>query len=229
MNGPDQSRRRRFFLLLAPLLLASVAIPAARTDAAEGAASAGDVADGLKKIESSALEVAEYAGTDKAKAEKYAAEIEPTWKKIEDVVRDNDKNSYIAFEDAIDDLASAAKAGDAKKAGGAAGALSSAVKFYVAKFPGAAAAAAPARGADAAPAVAPKEASAAPKTADTKGASAAPKEAAAAAPAVEAGEAALARTGKASSAVAALAGAAFGLGGLALIGGARRRRTAPTA
>jgi LPXTG-motif cell wall-anchored protein len=189
---------------MAPMLLTSIAVPAGRSDAAEEKVSATTVAEGLKTIQR-AGEAVVAAGADKAKAEQAAAAVEPVWAMIEDTVRANDENSYTAFEGRLEDLEAAAKAGDAKKAGGAAGAISSVVTSYVAKFPAgaptrsAAAAPGPARSADAAPA------------------------------ATEAGDATLARTGPASSALAALAGAAFGLGGLAVIGGARRRRSSPIA
>lgn len=207
MNGPGQVRRRRFFLLL-PLLLASIAIPAGRGDAADEV-SAAQVAEGLKTIQDIAGDVAKAAGTDKAKAEKISEAIEPVWSKIEDKVRDNDKDAYIAFEDSLESLEAAAKAGDARKAGGAADKVAAAVKAYVAKYP-----------ADA-PAPAPAEPSPpAARAADAAGPAAAPA-------AAEAGDATLARTGGGASALAALAGTAFGLGGLAVIGGARRRRFLP--
>ncbi|MEW6473608.1 MAG: hypothetical protein AB1679_15260 [Actinomycetota bacterium] len=229
MNGPTQSRRGRCFLLLAPLLLATV-VPAGRSDAAEDTkVSATTVAQALKTIERAGGDIAAHAAADKAKAEHGVEVIEPLWKMIEGTIRANDPNSYAAFEDAVADLGAAAKAGDARKAGGAAGALSSAVQFYVAKFPGEAGPTAgaprgPAAAAAAASKPAPKQAASADKTP----APAEDRQAAAVSPAAEAGDATLARTGP-SSALAALAGAALGLGGLGLIGGARRRRSSPTA
>jgi hypothetical protein len=233
VNGPTQSRRGRCFLLLAPLLLATV-VPAGRSDAAEDTkVSATTVAQALKTIERAGGDIAAHAAADKAKAEHGVEVIEPLWKMIEGTIRANDPNSYAAFEDAVADLGAAAKAGDARKAGGAAGALSSAVQFYVAKFPGEAGPTAGApRGpaAAAAAAAASKPAPSAPKqaaSADKTPAPAEDRQAAADSPAAEAGDATLARTGP-SSALAALAGAALGLGGLGLIGGARRR-SSPTA
>ena len=193
VNGPGQVRRRRFFLLLAPLLFASIAIPTTRSDAADDRGpSAAQVAEGLRTVQDIAADVA-AAGSDGEKAQKIDGGIEAVWSKIEDVVRGNDKDAYISFEDNFETLAAAAKAGDAKKAGGAADAIAAAVKAYVAEHP----ADAPAAAADPAPA---------------------------ARSAAAAGDANLARTGpRAASALAALAGAAFALGGLALIAGARRR------
>jgi len=195
VNEPGQVGRRRFFLLLAPLLFASIAIPTTRSDAADDRGpSAAQVAEGLRTVQDIAADVA-AAGSDGEKAQKIDGGIEAVWSKIEDVVRGNDKDAYISFEDNFETLAAAAKAGDAKKAGGAADAIAAAVKAYVAEHP----ADAPAAAAPADPAPAARSAAAA-------------------------GDANLARTGpRAASALAALAGAAFALGGLALIAGARRR------
>jgi hypothetical protein len=198
VHEPGRARHRRFFLLLAPLVLASIAAPAGRSGAADAEPSAAQVAEGLKTIQDIAADVAAAAAaTDKAKAEKIDAGVEPVWKKIEDVVRGNDKDAYIAFEDAFESLAAAATAGDATKAAKAHEAIAAAVKAYVEKHP----ADAPTRAAE----------------------SAAAAPAPAARTAAEAGDATLARTGGVSSPLAALAGAAFALGGLALIAGARRR------
>ena len=201
MNGPGQVRRRRLFLWLAPLLLASIAIPVGRGDAADDEVTAARVAEGLKTIQDIAADVALAAGTDKEKAEKISEGIEPVWSKIEDKLRGNDKDAYITFEDSFETLAAAAKAGDAKKAIGAADKVAAAVKAYVAKYPP-----------DAAPAPPSAPSVPAARAAD-----------AAAPAAAQAGEATLARTGGTASALTALAGIAFGLGGLAVMAGARRR------
>jgi hypothetical protein len=237
VNGSSPVRRR-FFLLLAPLLCASVALPAARSDAAEGAKRpAAEVAEGLNTIRVIADDVVS-AGANKAKAAMIAEGIEPIWAKIEDTIKANDPNSYATFEKGIEGLEEAAIAGDAAKAGGSAGVIASAVKFYVAKFPGDAAATAPAPAAPgdrkAAAAPAPADSKAAAPAPDARSAdAAAPAAADAAAPAAadapEAGDANLARTGDGSTALTALAGAAFGLGGLSVIAGARRRRLSPIA
>ena len=219
MNGTGEGRRRRFSLLLAPLLLGAIAIPASRSDAAETAKpTAAQVADGLKTVQHHAEEVVEYAGTDKAKAQKEWDEAHETWEGIEDTIRDNDKDAYVAFEDALEGLSAAAKAGDAKKAAEEAGALAKATTAYLAKYPADAPAAKPAAAAAAAaaaPAPDPPAASAG-RSADAATSAAAP-------------DATLARTGSGTSALAALAGAAFALGGLGVISGARRRRLSPSA
>ena len=232
MNGSDRVHGRSL-LWLAPVVLASIVCPAARSDAAEAKATAAQVAEGLKGVQHAAEEVAEYAGTDKVKAQKEWDEAHETWEGIEETIRDNDKDAYIEFEDALDALGAAVKAGDAKKAGAASDALAKASQAYLAKFPGDAK---PAPAPEAKPAPDAKQApvpDGAPAPAQSRAAAAtpAPVGAPAAAPspaAAEAGDATLARTGRLSSALAALAGAAFVLGGLAVIGGARRR-TVPIA
>ena len=215
MNGSG----RRFFLLLAPLLAATIALPVP-VGAAEGARlSPGEVAEGLRTIQVIAGDVVS-AGANQAKAEMIAEGIEPIWARIEDTIKANDQGSYATFEKGIEGLEAAAKAGDAAKAGGSSGVLASAVKFYVAKFPADAAAAGPA-----AAAPADRKAAAAPAPAPVESKAPAPAEARAAdAAAPEAGDATLARTGDGASTLAALAGAAFGLGGLAIVAGTRRRR-----
>lgn len=212
MNGLVQARGR-FFLLLAPLVLMLVAVPAGRSDAAEGKVSPTTVVEGLKTIQQG-LEDAVAAGEDDAKAHEAVEAIEPVWAMIEGTIKGNDETSYASLEKGIEDLEAAVKAGDATGAGGAAGGFASAVTSYVAKFPAVSAsgASASARTADAAPAAG-------------RSAAAAPKPDAAAAPA-EAGDATLARTGSVSDSLAALAGLALALGGLSIIGGARRRPSA---
>ena len=196
VNGSSRVRRRRFFLWLAPLVLASIAIPAGRSDAAEQKVSENTVTEGLKTIERAAAEIAEYAGEDKAKAQAEVTAIKPVWGLIEHTIRANDNDAYVALEKAIEGLEVAAGADDGKQAESAQKALGEASKSYSLKS------------ADAS--------SAAPTPGERKTAAA------------EAGDAALARTGSLSDALAALAGLALALGGLAIIGGAPRR-TAPLA
>ncbi|HKN37711.1 MAG TPA: hypothetical protein VJ456_01235 [Acidimicrobiia bacterium] len=230
MNGPGRAGHRHLFLLLAPLLLASIAVPAARSGAAESGdgASASQVAEGLKTIQDIAADAAVAAGKDKEKAQKTTDGIEAVWSKIEDTVRANDKDAYITFEDSFETLGAAAKAGDAKKAGGASDAIAAAVKAYVAKHP-AAPAPASAPAAHAAEAATPAPAARAAEAA-TANPSATGGDAPTSAAAARAGDAALARTGPhAASGLTALAGAAFGLGGLAVTAGARRRPVRPIA
>jgi hypothetical protein len=220
VNGLVQNRGR--FFLLAALVLASIAVPAGRSDAAEGKVSATTVAEGLKTIQKG-LEEAVAAGDDTAKAHEAVEAVEPVWAMIEGTIEAADERSHASLGQGIEDVEAAIKSGDAKQAGGAVGNFASAASFYVEKFPGTAgagaSAAAPARKADAAPA-ADRSAAAAPKP-DAAGAPAG------AAPAVGAGDATLARTGSTSDALGALAGLALALGGLSIIGGAGRRRPSP--
>jgi LPXTG-motif cell wall-anchored protein len=213
VNGLVQTRGR-FFMLLAPLVLIVVAVPAGRSDAAEEKVSATTVAEGLKTIQKG-LEEAVAAGDDTAKAHEAVEAVEPVWAMIGGTIKTADERSYASFEKGIEDVEAAIKSGDATKAAGAAGGFASNANFYVAKFSAAAgadtSAAAPARKADAAPA------------ADRSAAGAPKPDGAAGAPAVEPGDATLARTGSTSDALAALAGLALALGGLSVIGGARRR------
>ena len=94
------------------------------------------VATDLKKIEQTAKEIAEYAGTDKTKAVSLSGEIEPDWKPIEDTVKKNDQNTYLTMEDSFATLEDAADKGDAAKAAKGAAAVSSAVQAYLAKYSG---------------------------------------------------------------------------------------------
>ena len=197
MNGSGASRRR-FFLVLAPLLLGSIAIPAGRSEAADSKPTAAQVADGLKTLQSHVDEVAEYAAKDKAAAQKHWDEAHETWEGIEDTIRDTHKDSYAAYENALKDLETAVKEGDGNGAAGEAAALANTTKNYLGVF---------AAQGEAKPAAAP--------AAGERTAAAAPESAPAGT---------LARTGSGASALTALAGAAFGLGGLSVISGSRRRR-----
>jgi len=248
LNGSGKAGRRRFLLVLASVVSAVTIVPAAVSGAADGGGvSAHDVAEKLHKIQSLAVDAAAYSGKDKAKAAESAGSIEGVWKTIEDTVRSNEKNSYVIFEGAFDSLGAAAKAGDATKAGKAANQISTAVRGYLSVHPDvpsaaprAAASAEPPSGSASASSAAPAPSGSAASAssgsaASAAGGSAAPnRSAASAAPAPAAASGApspdaapsgtLARTGPYSSALAALAGLAFALGGLALIAGARRRR-----
>lgn len=225
MNGSGRVRRRRSLLLLAPVVLASIAVPAGRADAEEElTVSPTTVVEGLKTISQAAEEVAEYAAADKNKAQQHAATIEPVWGLIEQTVRGNDQDAYGAFEDAISGLSAAATAGDGKKAASASKALAETAKAYTAKHPAVAPAAASASGSGERKAAAADErkAAAAAPSPDAP-APGAPREAA------EVGDANLARTGSMTDALAALAGLALALGGFSIIGGAARRRSSPIA
>ena len=198
MNRPHPIRRLLVRVLLAWAVLTPAAAGAA-TEKAEGDASADAVAAGLQRIEDIASNSADAVGKDDAKAEDLHAGIEPVWERIEGAVKANDSAAYVALEDNFTLLKIAAKTADPAKASTASGNLSEAVKNYLAQHPG-----------DATSATAAATSgtrSAAAESADT--------------PAPAASK--LPRTGSVSGRLSALAGAALGLGGLALIGGARKR------
>lgn len=94
------------------------------------------VAAGMRKIDQIAQDIAASAGTDKARAADLAGQIEPAWKPIEDTVKQNDQDTYLAMEDAFAVLEKAADEGDAAAAAKGAAAISPAVQDYVAKYPG---------------------------------------------------------------------------------------------
>lgn len=189
-----------FFLSV--LITCVIAIPGP-AGAAEEKASPDAVAGGLQKIEDIAASTAEFVGKNNSKAEELHADIEPVWEKIEGTVKANDSSAYVSLEDSFTLLKIAAKSADPAKASKASEGLSSAVKTYLAAHPGDAAA-----GSSRTAAAAPSTASAAPAEGSTADAGA--------------GSGTLARTGV-SGVLSALAGMALGLGGLAVIGGARRR------
>lgn len=202
MKESSRVQRRRFLVWLAPVVLASIVLSAGRTEAAEQTVSENTVTEGLKTIERAASEIAEYAGEDKERAQAELTAIQPVWSLIEHTLRANDNDAYVAIEEAIGGLEAATNADDADQADSALKALGEASKSYSPK----------------------PAASGAPTPAPAKGgrtaATATPTPAPAAA---EAGDATLARTGSTSDALAALAGLALALGGLSIIGGARRR------
>ncbi|HET9116633.1 MAG TPA: hypothetical protein VFN75_00905 [Pseudonocardiaceae bacterium] len=114
--------------------------PAAPTSTAQDSggqpATAAGVATGLRKIDQLAKEIADSAGSDKARAASLDGEIEPTWKPIEDTVKQNDQNTYLAMEDSFAVLEKAADDGDAAAAAKGSAAISSAVQAYLAKYSG---------------------------------------------------------------------------------------------
>jgi hypothetical protein len=117
----------------------SVAPPASTTASAAPEAqpaNAAEVATGLRKIDELAKGIAASAGTDKAKAESLDGQIEPTWKTIEDTVKQNDQNAYLTMEDNFAVLEKAADDGDAAAATKGSAAISSAVQAYLAKYSG---------------------------------------------------------------------------------------------
>lgn len=199
MKGSSRVQRR-FLLWVAPVVLALVVIPAGRSEAAEQTVSENTVAEGLKTIERAASEIAEYAGEDKEKTQAELTAIQPVWSLIEHTLRANDNDAYVAIEKAIEGLEAATNADDPDEAESALKALGEASKSYSPK---------PAASGASTPAPTPGGRTAAANTSSPA--------------AAEAGDATLARTGSTSDALAALAGLALALGGLSIIGGARRR------
>ena len=112
------------------------ASPSTAVTPATQPATAAAVATGLRNIDQIAKQIAASAGTDKAKAASLDGQIEPTWSTIEDVVKQNDPNTYLAMEDSFAVLEKAAGDGDAAAAEKGSTAVSSAVQAYLAKYPG---------------------------------------------------------------------------------------------
>jgi len=114
--------------------------PTASTSAAAAPATqpatAAAVATGLQNIDQIAKQIAAAAGTDKARAASLDGQIEPTWATIEDTVKQNDPNTYLAMEDNFAMLEKAADEGDAAAAERGSAAISSAVQAYLAKYAG---------------------------------------------------------------------------------------------
>lgn len=207
MDRSHPLRRFGFPLLLIPTVIAGVALTPGLA-AAEEKASPAAVASGLQKIQDIAANSAKAAGKDGARAEQLQAGIEPVWEEIEGAVRGNDTDTYVALEDNFTLLKIAAKGGDASKASTAAEKLSGAVEDYLAKYPG---------GAGSAEASASGSRSAA--AAESAPASSGSASAAAGGTSPDN----LPRTGPGSDLLRVSAGAALALGGLSLIGGARKR------
>jgi hypothetical protein len=90
----------------------------------------------MRKIDQIAKEIAESAGTDKARAANLAEQIEPAWQPIEGTVKSNDQDAYIAMEDNFAVLDKAAETGDAAGAAKGAAAISTTVQAYLVKYPG---------------------------------------------------------------------------------------------
>lgn len=194
MNENSLFRRLASPLLVLPILIGSLALAVPAGAEEEKSASAGDVAAGLKQIQSIAESTAKAAEQNGPKAEQLTEGIEPVWEKIEGTLRSNDKDAYVKLEDNFTLLKIGAKAGDAARAATASENVAAAVTSYLGKYPAPAGADAP-------------EAS----SSETRSAAAA-----------EAPEKPLPRTGPVSASLLALAGMALGIGGLATIGGARR-------
>jgi hypothetical protein len=108
--------------------------PAATSEAAAPAASVSgaDVAVGLAKMVTVAAEVAAKTATDAAAGKTAAEGLEPSWAPIEDTVKADDPDTYVAIEDAMALLES----GDATKAAAGATQITTAIGAYVAQHSG---------------------------------------------------------------------------------------------
>lgn len=207
MDRSQPLRRLGFPLLLIPTVIAGVALTPGLA-AAEEKASPAAVASGLQKIQDIAANSATAVGEDDAKAEQLQAGIETVWETIEGAVKANETETYVVLEDNFTLLKIAAKAGDASNASTASDKLTAAVKDYLAKHPGGA-------GSPEASASGSRSAAAAESAPASSGS------ASAAAGGTSPDN--LPRTGPGSDLLQVSAGAALALGGLSLIGGARKR------
>ena len=100
-------------------------------------APADEVAAGLEEMDQLAKDVVtalEDDDTDKA-SELYD-EAHEVWEDVEGTVKDNDEDAYIAFEDALSSLETAAADGDVDKASAASVDISAAVSTYLEAYPG---------------------------------------------------------------------------------------------
>jgi hypothetical protein len=110
--------------------------PTSAAAAPERSATAAEVATSLHKIEQIAQQIAQSAGTNKAKTASLDAQLEPIWKPIEGTVRRNDQDTYLAMEEGFAALKKAADEGNAAVAARGAGGIRSAVQAYLAKYSG---------------------------------------------------------------------------------------------
>ncbi|MFY9807376.1 MAG: hypothetical protein WAK86_08920 [Pseudonocardiaceae bacterium] len=90
----------------------------------------------MRKIDQIAGQIAESAGTDKTKAASLDGQLEPIWSRIEDTVKRNDQDTYLAMEDNFAVLEKAADEGNAAAAAKGSAGISSAVQPYLAKYAG---------------------------------------------------------------------------------------------
>ena len=108
----------------------------ATTAPEERRTSAAEVAAGLAKINATTAAIVTAAAVDMKKAESLAGDIEPDWLPIEGTIKENDPDTYIAFEDAFAVIEDAAVNGDDKKAATAAQDIATTSATYLAAYPG---------------------------------------------------------------------------------------------
>ena len=110
--------------------------PGSTAQALKQPATAAQVATNMRKIDQISKQIAESAGTNKAKAASLDAQLEPAWMPIEDTVKGNDQNIYLAMEDNFAVLEKAADEGNAAEAAKGSAGITSAVQPYLAKYSG---------------------------------------------------------------------------------------------
>ena len=100
-------------------------------------APADEVAAGLTEMDELAKRVvAAVEADDTDKATELYDETHETWEEVEGTIKDNDEDAYLAFEDALASLQTAARDGDLDKARAASSDISTAVSSYLEAYPG---------------------------------------------------------------------------------------------
>jgi hypothetical protein len=108
----------------------------AETDPHELRAPASEVAAGLGRLDALVGQIGLAVSADAKAAKEQVEQIEGIWQPIEGTIRENDKDSYIRFEDDFAAIEKAVDAGDTAKAQASTADVSAAVKAYLAKYPG---------------------------------------------------------------------------------------------
>ena len=114
-------------------------------------ASAAEVSAGLVQLKTIVAAVAAAVGSDKATATAANESIEPFWYAVEGTVKENDPDTYLAFEDNAALLGNAVESDDNAKARTASDAIGGALDAYLARFPASGATASASPGGSASP------------------------------------------------------------------------------
>ena len=102
----------------------------------EARASDAEVATGLATIKQLATDIASaMTANDTAKASDLVDQIEPTWAKIEGTIKENDEDTYLAFEDAFAAIGLAVKNDDAAKTNSEASTIATTADKYLQAHP----------------------------------------------------------------------------------------------
>ena len=99
-------------------------------------APAAQVAKGLGDIDALVKQISTTVSADAKAAKEQTEGIEKLWEPIEGTIRENDKDSYIRFEDDFAAIDKAVGDADAAKTQSTSSDVSEAVKAYLAKYPG---------------------------------------------------------------------------------------------